>query len=469
MKKIFFKTFLIFLTICIAATTFCGCGDNGKTTSSDKSKNNNVKSDKSLLTAAKFQIDEDMNFGGKELVIGVWNSMPERGTNTIYDRRYELADRVMEKYGITIKWQPIVASDFERTVALAQTSGQKYADLFFAPHYNAYSACKVGAAIPLDEYIDYSSEFYDNCGDLSRYLDGKHYSYMPDFYNVNDMGLFVLCNQALIDAAGCEDPVELYAEGKWTWSAFEEIVKKTTKKTGGKVTQYGIGNSNLIEGIMMSNGVTTISSNYETNKYESGFFTDAGYNALNFVKKLVADYGNNDNCYGTLTSSTIFSQSKMAMLIAPNYSAVSSVENGMPVVAVPLPTGTDVESGKQILGKEIQEWWLVSSISDFTPEQLVQIALDLNDDIPEYEETYIEDEQQFFIDLLYEQCIVTTEEEAELFYDLINADNTITLVDSNITDMNSIKVSIFNDLAAGNDARTVIDKYKPNIESILNK
>lgn len=466
MKKAIKLTCLA-LSLCLIMGIFAGCGKD--TDNDDKTSNkgsNNAMTD-SLLTALKFEADEKMDLSGKTLTIALWESVPERGSSDITDRRYLLADKVEEKYGVKIEWKPVKVDTFEKDMALAYTTGKKVADLFFAPHYNAYSLCKIGAVMPLDDYIDYNSEFYRTTGNNLRYIDGKHYSYMPDFYNVNDMGLFVMYNQTLVEAAGCDDPYELYEQGKWNWSAFEEIVKKTTKISNGKITQYGIGNSRLIEGIMMSNGVSAVESDYENNEYKCGFFTEEGYNALNFVKKLVFDYGSNDGCYGSSNSNTLFVQSKMAMMISANYSTRNAVSSGMPVVCVPLPVGDDVEEGKEVLGKEIQEWWMCSTISDFTPEQLVQLALELNQNIPEYEDTFIEDDEQFFVDLLYEQNVVTTEEEAIIFYNLLNSDNTNHVLDINLTDITKIKLEMFKLLAQGQDARTVIDTYKPNINSTL--
>ena len=117
----------------------------------------------------------------------------------------------------------------------------------------------MGAVLPLDDYIDYSSPYYAVTGDNLLYVDGKHYSYMPDEYSPNDVGYFITYNQNLLSDAGCEDPMELYGQGKWDWDAFAKIVQQTTKVgNDGVVTQWGVGGSNLLDALCISNGFTMI-------------------------------------------------------------------------------------------------------------------------------------------------------------------------------------------------------------------
>ena len=45
-------------------------------------------------------------------------------------------------------------------MALAYSTEKNVVDLFFAPHYNAYSLCELGAVMPIDDYINYDLDFY---------------------------------------------------------------------------------------------------------------------------------------------------------------------------------------------------------------------------------------------------------------------------------------------------------------------
>lgn len=75
----------------------------------------------------------------------------------------------------------------------------------------------------LDAYVDFDSDTWSGMKDMIENFNygGKHY-YLP--YRVNP-GVVLIYNQTALDDEGIKtDPLELYKEGKWTWTAWKDIM-----------------------------------------------------------------------------------------------------------------------------------------------------------------------------------------------------------------------------------------------------
>lgn len=463
MKKALIRMISVFgCFVLLFASIGCGDADKGN---DKKSKKAEAKG--SVKTALKYNANEDLDLGGKTLTVSVWGGVTEEGADEFFDRRYALERRTESRYNVNIEWVPTNPTTFTQDVMLAYTSGKKYADLIFSPSFNALELCKSGAVIPLDDYIDYSSPFYALTGDYLKYVDGKHYSYMPDEISVNSTGFFIAYNQTLLEKAGCKDPMELYKADKWDWDAFKEIVKKTTVIENGKTIQYGVGGTNLLDGLCLSNGFSMISM--ENKKYKCNLYTDAGLRTLNMVREIGYTMKATDGYYGSSNSGLTFGDSKVAMMVCANYDTSGFITSGMPVATVPLPKGPDAKT--KMLGLDLQEWWLVSSISEFDKKDLIQVALDMNDNDPAYEDTYFsaEGKKENYITRTYENNIFMTEEEGEFFYDYITSDDVTTILNITSDDIKKVIVTdVYNPIVEGEEPRSVLERQKSVINTVLN-
>lgn len=418
--------------------------------------------------ALKFDASKDLDLQGKTLTISAWGGVVEEGQDEYYDRRYALERRTEERYHVNIEWMANNPNTFVQDVTLAYSSGKKYADLMFAPSYYGFDLAKLGAVVPLDDYIDYSKPCYAITGENLRYVDGKHYSYMPDEISVNSLGYFVIYNTTLLEKNGCPDPFELYQQGQWDWEHFGEIAKKCTIVSNGEVVQYGIGGSNLLDALCLSNGFSIIQMDTQQKKFTCGLNTAAGLNTLNFVKKLVYDYKSCDGWYGTHNSKFTFGDAKLAMLICPQYYPNTFVSEGMSIGSVPMPKGSDASG--PVNGLELQEWWMASAISDFSTEELLLVALDMNENDPAYPDTYISDEakKENFVVRSYDTCVFSTEEEAQFFYDYIVSNDVKTIMNITTDGIKAvIAEKVFTALQKGEDPRTVMERVQPVIDEAL--
>ena len=462
------KITLLGIIVSMLAVCFCSCagGDGDAVSSKAASTGENEASVKSAL---KFEVDEKLDLGKREMSVALWSSVPEEGQSEMYDRRYTLAKRTEEKYNVKFKWIASTPDTFSQDFLLAYLSKKKYADLMFCPSYDGYDVCKIGSAVTaLDDYIDYSNKAFSKTGELLKYVDGYHYSYMPDNLNLNSIGFFVIYNTSLLEDAGCNDPFEMYKAGNWTWDSFYEIITKTTKRSGGEVVQYGIGGSNLLDALLLSNGTAPVISDYKSKKFTSGLNTNAGMNTLTFLKKILTESGGCDGWYGQHNSKITFGESKLAMIVAPQYYAATFVGGGMPINTVPLPKGPDANG--YTIALEMQEWWMMPSISDFTPQEVLQVAFDMNENDPQFADTYHspQDEKMNFVNTLYDSNVFVTEDEAGFFYDFINDgknEKRLNIKNDNVTAC--LVNDVWKALARGEEPRTVMDRVGPVINTAL--
>lgn len=447
-----------------------GCGKQPGT-STPGTNSGSSDNGKTVLSALKKPID-NLDLGGKTVQVSVWGEPPaENAGNAYMDRRYALERRTEKKLNVNIEWVATSIDSFVQDVTLAFTSKKKYADLIFAPSSHALKLCQLGAVLPLDDYIDYSSKYYAITRNNLLYVDGKHYSYMPDEYSPNDVGYFITYNTDMLSDAGSEDPMELYKAGKWDWDAFAKIVQQTTKiGSDGKATQWGIGGSNLLDALCISDGFTLIGMDTTAHKFTCGLYDDRGLNVLNFLKKLTYDLKGCDGNYGGHNSKITFGDTKLAMLICPSYYPSDYIQKGMPVASVPLPKGPDTD--RYANGQDLQEWWMVSAISELTTEQLVQVALEMNANDPADPDTYYSEDgyKENFITRTYDGCVFATEEEAEFYFDFLLDDNVDKMLNITDTDIKQVLVSkVFSAVQGGEEPRSVIERVKPVIEDALEK
>lgn len=472
--KLFHRFTALVLCLCLLAVCglFTGCpaeDEPAESTSSEPASSESGNASQTVKSALKKGANENLDLGGKTLKVSVWGEPTPEGVDVYMDRRYTREKRTEERYKVNIEWVATNTGSFVQDVTLAFTTKQVYADLMFAPSTHAFDLCRLGAVLPLDDYIDYSSPYYAITGNNLLYVDGKHYSYMPDEYSPNDLGYFITYNTDIVSWAGCEDPFELYQQGKWTWDAFAEIVQKTTKvDDDGEVIQWGVGGSNLLDALCISNGFTMIGMDTKAKKFSCNLYTDEGLNVLNFLKKITYDYKGCDGNYGGHNSKITFGDSKVAMLICPSYYPGDYIQKGMPVASVPLPKGPDATG--YCNGQELQEWWMVSAISEFKTEDLVQIALDMNDNDPAYPDTYFSEEglKESFVSRAYDGCVFTTEEEAEFYYDFLRSSDVKKMLNISTADMKSTMAEkVFASISAGEEPRSVLERVKPVVEQAL--
>ena len=90
--------------------------------------------------------------------------------------------------------------------------------------------------VPIDDYIDFNDPLFADVKDAMDLFQwkGKHYVIVNDVTGDNCV---VIYNRDTIEENGLKDPAKLFAEGKWDWNTFTEMLQQFADPQNG---QFGI-------------------------------------------------------------------------------------------------------------------------------------------------------------------------------------------------------------------------------------
>lgn len=456
--------------------TFCACGSGG-----DKDKTDGASSGSGELSSAdvdaatfkglKFKTNPDLDFGGKTIKVAR-DTAPQEGISENYDRELAIKEVIEEKYNVKIEYVEYGsnATSLAENMVLNHMSGTAWADIVFTTSPNLLSLLtNEGIFRAMDEYIDFENERFKLTSVATKYVDGKHYSYYP---TQTDAGYFVYYNTSILADNNCEDPRELYEAGKWDWAAFENTVKSCTGMVGGK-TVYGLAGSNVLDGLMASNGMSVISADTSKGKVSCNLFTEPGKKVLDFVRKLSYEYKAVDGTYGSHNGIETFNNSYAAMLIGPQYYGSHLVQTGIPYEMVPLPIGPDTKTHTNLC--QYCYCYSISTHSEYSTEDLLQIAFELERNDPAIGDTYrkqdYEGKLQAFIEQYVDQANHYFDDtQAEFVYDFINKDTTVSMVDWVTDDLKTvISTKVYYPISTGEDVRSRLTAIESEINAALDE
>lgn len=91
---------------------------------------------------------------------------------------------------------------------------------------------------PLDSYIDLDSDLWSGMKDIAEQFvyNGKHF-YVP--YKVTS-NFAINYNKLRLDEYGLADPMELYHNGEWTWSAFKDLITEWCNISADHIGYTGV-------------------------------------------------------------------------------------------------------------------------------------------------------------------------------------------------------------------------------------
>ena len=115
------------------------------------------------------------------------------------------------------------------------------------PHgmsYNMYT--------PIDSYIDFDSELWTGVKEVAAQFtyNGQHY-YAPNSLATN---YALNYNNLVLEENGIEDPMEMVQNNTWTWTAFEEMLKRWCDISSDHIGYNGVGGMSFV----LTTGTKTI-------------------------------------------------------------------------------------------------------------------------------------------------------------------------------------------------------------------
>ncbi|MBQ6633734.1 MAG: ABC transporter substrate-binding protein [Ruminococcus sp.] len=119
---------------------------------------------------------------------------------------------------------------------------------------------------PVDDIVDFDSAMWSDVKDVAENftLNGKHYV-APITFLPNSV---ITYDTEMIEAAGLDDPYELYQEGKWDWNTWYEMMEEYVQGAEGDEERYGV-NGWFAPFIFQSTGKTLIKYDAEKDEYVS--------------------------------------------------------------------------------------------------------------------------------------------------------------------------------------------------------
>ena len=363
-----------------------------------------------------------------------------------YFDRFESAIPVFEeKYGGKVD---VIYADWGammETMIAMQNAGDA-PDLFILSDQTFLSCAMRGIVQPVDDFVAEGDMTFWPGMDKVFFMNGKNYA-----ITVRPYAKHVLFNIDMFEAAGIETPDKIYDRGEWTYDKFEEIAREFTLDTDddGVIDQWGFGNTgDFFVQVLAANGTSLLD------------FKDDGiaYNLNNAAAIRALEYFASwtDPETGIMPAFDdsfwdLFDTGKMAMDVGHEIFWYGG--NGFEVGAVPYPVGPDNAEKKLFTYPQ----GLAIPTGSKNPEGAAAFAYLVNKTTvelsPVKERALIEVADKPWragtYDRLYKDVIWT--------YDM----------STGISDGWGLFDRIATDLIDGMPPASVVEKYQPEVESLI--
>ena len=117
---------------------------------------------------------------------------------------------------------------------------------------------------PVDDIVDFDSAMWSDVKDVAEQftLNGKHFVAPINF----QPGSVITYDKSMIDAAGLDDPYELYQNGEWNWDNWYSMMSEFVSNAPADVERFGI-NGWFQTQVIQQTGKTMV--NYDGEKFTS--------------------------------------------------------------------------------------------------------------------------------------------------------------------------------------------------------
>ncbi len=244
------------------------------------------------LTVSSFAYElpfdaSDVDFGGETVTyVGFWD--PREPYVEGGDRAGRL-EEAMEKFNIgKIEYIGLAWGDpLKEGMMNRLMNEESNYDIWCLPSNQAMAMLKNGAFYPVNEIMPQS--FYDSLLPDWKAIT-ETFSLGGDKYSIGGSGAsqtieYIVWNKDLFERSGLPALDEIYKNGEWTWSKFEEIAVQATRDTNGdgEVDQWGVSDMNPMTW-MFTNNARVVKQNQD-GVYQFAFNNEAAYTFLNKFKE----------------------------------------------------------------------------------------------------------------------------------------------------------------------------------------
>ncbi len=229
------KALLSLLLVAVMLFSLCGCS-GGK--SSSKEGEESAKVDlNSLVKEGSTPVEEGLDLEGKTITYAIGLQL-----NSNMQRQLLAFEK---KYKCEVETDLLGYEDYVQLLASRMAGGKSY-DIVQIEGVRFPSMAISNLAEPLEDVItsaDWSGDDYTKGGlakdDTLAMVWGDHlYAVVPVQGEFSAKVGFIVYNKKIFEAAGADDPRELYEAGKWNWDAFKAAGEKIKKNTDAYITGY---------------------------------------------------------------------------------------------------------------------------------------------------------------------------------------------------------------------------------------
>lgn len=278
----FKKSLKVILASMLALSMLAACGEtSGSTETSGTTANTAADTtaapdggDTAEDTTAADVVERDL--GGKTITIGNWwaNSDDMEVKTTYQEDLVAYRNWIQETYNCTIKEVNLCEwGKMQETAGVSIMAGTPEADIFVLDSSFVAALLKQGLFYPVSELpsVNFDDAKWNQYVKEVMTFKGKTYGFATDYEARN--GIFF--NKRLLEEAGIdpEEPYNLQASGGWTWEAFEEMCKKTTRDIDNDsiIDTYAIASFHVefMNGAVYSNNAKYVGKDADGNFYNA--------------------------------------------------------------------------------------------------------------------------------------------------------------------------------------------------------
>ena len=139
---------------------------------------------------------------------------------------------------------------------------------------------------PVDDIVDFDSAMWSDVKDVAEQftLNGKHFVAPINF----QPGSVITYDKSMIDAAGLDDPYELYVNNEWTWKNWEDIMSSYVGNAPADTERYGV-NGFFRAHVVQQTGKRLVNYDPVTNEFSSNLNDPDIEKAQNFLYNMMKD------------------------------------------------------------------------------------------------------------------------------------------------------------------------------------
>lgn len=288
--------------------------------------------------------------------------------------------RIEQKYNVEIEYVNLTWEGIIESINTSIMAGTPDCDLYEVDLQFGIPAALNGYCLALESFIDPSNDIF-NDQEILKYLKigDSDSSYLFNGSSI-DTGAYPLgFNMDMIDAAGLENPQDLYDRGEWTWDKFREYLRVLTKDTDGdgNTDVYGYGGffTNMADNLLMSNNAHVAAGKTEgISSSETKEVLDYMYQLYNVDKTArpqnLDDWDDNVKCY--VDGKVCFWTTAAWIQDGNGTSAVTGFEIG--IVPWPIGPSGNKETNSQI---KVSGNWNMIPVGTERPELVYQVMYEL--------------------------------------------------------------------------------------------